>query len=115
MLVGVPESEFAEMPAPGLAPLLAVNTESGARSIPDVARWSPTEAAGRLYGTLADGRLVRSWMVAPVRGRDEELRGVLYLGHPRPHVFSAHHETQLTILASRLGASLDTAAMATGA
>jgi serine phosphatase RsbU (regulator of sigma subunit) len=108
-LVGRSSDEFADLPSPGVAPLLTVGRESGARSIPDVTRWATTEGTTRLYGTLRDGRLVRSWIVAPVRGPEEELIGVLYLGHPRPHVFTGRHEAYMTLLGSRLGAAIDAA------
>jgi serine phosphatase RsbU (regulator of sigma subunit) len=111
VLVGLRESDFADLPAPGMAPLLTVTWEGGARSIPDVTRWASSDATTRLYGSLLDGRLVRSWIVAPVRGQDGDLLGVLYLGHPRPHVFTERHETYMTLLASRLGVALDAAAL----
>jgi serine phosphatase RsbU (regulator of sigma subunit) len=66
-----------------------------------------------LYAVLDDGRLVRSWLIAPVRGRDEELRGVLYLGHPQPGTFSAHHEQAVALLGSSLGIALDAALLTT--
>jgi serine phosphatase RsbU (regulator of sigma subunit) len=111
ILVGVSASEFADLPSPGLAPLLAVSWEGGARCIPDVTRWASSDVTTGLYGTLLDGRLIRSWIVAPVRGQDEELRGVLYLGHPRPHVFTERHEAYMTLLGSRLGVALEAASL----
>jgi serine phosphatase RsbU (regulator of sigma subunit) len=111
ILTGLEPEDFAERPEPGLAPLLTAAT-ARARVIPDVARWASTDAATRLYGTLTDGRLVRSWMVVPVRGRDGGLHGVLYLGHSRPHVFTPLHETHVDILSASLGIALDAAALA---
>ena len=108
-LVGRDREDFADLPAPGVAPLLSVRWETGARSIPDVTRWATTDATTRLYGSLRDGRLVRSWIVAPVRGPEDDLVGVLYLGHPRPHVFTERHEAYMTLLGSRLGAAIDAA------
>lgn len=109
ILVGLDASAFADLPSPGMAPLLAVGWEGGARSIPDITRWASSDATTALYGTLLDGRLIRSWIVAPVRGQDEELRGVLYLGHPRAHVFTERHEVYMNLLGSRLGVALDAA------
>jgi serine phosphatase RsbU (regulator of sigma subunit) len=111
ILVGCSASEFADLPAPGMAPLLSVSWDGGARSIPDVTRWASSDATAGLYGTLVDGRLIRSWIVAPVRGQDDELRGVLYLGHPRPHVFTERHEAYMTLLGSRLGVALEAASL----
>jgi serine phosphatase RsbU (regulator of sigma subunit) len=111
-LVGLEWADFAEAPAPGLAPLLGVHSVGAARIIDDVTRWAPSDAASLLYGVLSDGRLVRSWLIAPVRGRDDELRGVLYLGHPRPHAFSSLHEQELGLLGSSLGIALDAALLA---
>ena len=106
-LVGMRWSDFTEAPDPGLAPLLAVEATDTARTIHDITRWAPSDAASLLYGVLGDGRLVRSWLIAPVRGR--ELRGVLYLGHPRPRSFGPHHEQQVALLGSSLGIALDAA------
>jgi serine phosphatase RsbU (regulator of sigma subunit) len=110
-LVGLRWAEFTEAPAPGLAPLLTMPADGQARSIDDVTRWAASDAAALLYGVLADGRLVRSWLIAPVRGRERELRGVLYLGHPRPHAFDVQHEGQLGLLGSSLGIALDAAVL----
>jgi len=106
-LVGLQWSDFAEAPAPGMAPLLAVGRGDAVRTIDDVTRWMPSAAATGLYGVLSDGRLVRSWLIVPVRGRSEELHGVLYLGHSRPRAFGPHHEQQLQVLGSTLGIALD--------
>jgi sigma-B regulation protein RsbU (phosphoserine phosphatase) len=111
ILAGLDPEDFAERPAPGIAPLLTVEP-ARSRVIPDVARWASNDAATRLYGTLTDGRLVRSWLVSPVRGRDGGLHGVLYLGHSRPHVFTSLHETHVDILSASLGLALDAADLA---
>jgi serine phosphatase RsbU (regulator of sigma subunit) len=62
-----------------------------------------------LYGVLHDGRLVRSWLLTPVRGHEHELRGVLYVGHPQPDAFDANHEQHVALLGSSLGMALNSA------
>jgi serine phosphatase RsbU (regulator of sigma subunit) len=73
----------------------------------DVAVWAKGEEAARSYGVLADGRLVRSWLAAPVRGRDDAVLGVVYLGHHRAHAFDARHERLVAGLCIQLGAALE--------
>lgn len=112
-LVGVDWRDFADAPSPGLAPMLAENGRTHTRRIDDVTRLPPTDAGSLLYAVMSDGRLVRGWLVSPVRDRHDQLRGVLYLGHPRPHAFDSHHERQVALLASSLGMALDAALLAT--
>jgi hypothetical protein len=108
-LTGLTWTDFADAPAPGMAPMLAGDGRAQTRSIDDVTRLAASDAASLLYAVLSDGRLVRSWLVSPVRGRHDELRGVLYLGHPRPQVFGPHHEQLVALLGSSLGMALDSA------
>src|SRR5207248_1656628 len=75
--------------------------------IDDVGRWAQREEAARRYGVLADGRLVRSWLATPVRGRDGAVLGVVYLGHHRSHAFDARHERLVAGLSSQLGGALE--------
>ncbi|HVW33256.1 MAG TPA: GAF domain-containing SpoIIE family protein phosphatase [Acidimicrobiia bacterium] len=108
MFVGLGRDDFAEPPAVGRAPILAGALVSGeSLRIDDVAVWAPSEEAARSYGVLADGRLVRSWMAAPVRGRDGGVLGVVYLGHHRAHAFGARHERLVAGLCAQLGAALE--------
>jgi serine phosphatase RsbU (regulator of sigma subunit) len=105
--VGLTRDDFASPPAVGRAPVLAGAVLSGqSLRIDDVAVWAQGEEAARSYGVLADGRLVRSWLAVPVRGRDDML-GVLYLGHHRAHAFEARHERLVAGLCSQLGAALE--------
>ena len=69
-------------------------------------RLARDDRLSRAYGTLADGRLVRSWIIAPVPDGDGNLAGILYLGHPRPHAFDAEAESQAAGLARHLGAAI---------
>jgi serine phosphatase RsbU (regulator of sigma subunit) len=112
-LAGLEWSDFADRPTPGLAPLFTLEPgATRARTVADVARWAPGDVTARLYGVLSDGRLIRSWIIVPVRGHGQTLRGVLYLGHHRANAFSVHHETQVTVVGSRLGLALDAAVLA---
>src|SRR5581483_8372969 len=77
--VGLERHDFAEPPAVGRAPVLAGALVTGQTlRIDDVAVWAPSEEAARSYGILSDGRLVRSWLAAPVPGRDGAILGVVY-------------------------------------
>jgi serine phosphatase RsbU (regulator of sigma subunit) len=106
--VGLTREDFAEPPAVGRAPVLAGAALSGeSLRVDDVAVWAKGEEAARSYGVLADGRLVRSWLAAPVRGRADAVLGVVYLGHHRAHAFDARHERLVAGLCSQLGGALE--------
>lgn len=107
ILTGLEWADFAERPDIANAPLLAGPRLHGqAHSVPDVAAWARDDRLSRAYGTLADGRLVRSWVIAPVPDGDVGLAGLLYLGHPRPHAFGAEAESLAAGLATHLGAAI---------
>jgi serine phosphatase RsbU (regulator of sigma subunit) len=111
-LTGVGWEDFAEPPDFAQAPLLAGPRIHGQpHLIDDVAAWARDERASA-YGTLADGRLVRSWLVAPVPVGEGDMAGVLYLGHPRPHAFSAEQVSLAAGLAEHLGVAIANAALA---
>jgi len=110
--VGLAREDFAVPPAVGRAPVLAGALLSGQTlRIDDVAVWAPSEDAARSYGVLGDGRLVRSWLATPVRGRDGAVLGVVYLGHHRAHAFDARHERLVAGLSTQLGGALDHCAL----
>ena len=111
-LVGLEWTDFSEAPAPGLAPVLGVDRRTQSRRVDDVTRLPAHDAASLLYGVLGDGRLVRSWLLTPVRGQEHELRGVLYVGHPQPDAFDSSHEQHVGLLGSSLGIALDAAELA---
>ena len=112
-LTGVGWDDFAERPDIGQAPLLAgVRLHGQGHHVDDVAVWARDERLSRAYGTLADGRLVRSWLVTPVPAGEGELAGVLYLGHPRPHAFGAEDVTLAAGLCEHLGVAMANAAVA---
>jgi sigma-B regulation protein RsbU (phosphoserine phosphatase) len=107
VLTGASWDDFAEPPDVGNAPLLAGPRLHGQpHSVADVAAWARDDRLSRAYGTLADGRLVRSWVIAPVPTGDGELAGILYVGHPRPHAFGAEAETLAAGLCTHLGAAI---------
>jgi len=106
--VGLDREDFASPPAVGRAPVLAGALLSGeSLRIDDVAVWAKGEEAARNYGVLADGRLVRSWLAAAVRGRGDAVLGVVYLGHHRAHAFDARHERLVAGLCTQLGGALE--------
>jgi serine phosphatase RsbU (regulator of sigma subunit) len=106
--IGLTREDFAEPPAVGRAPVLAGALLTGqSLRVDDVALWAHGEEAARSYGILADGRLVRSWLAAPVRGRDSAILGVVYLGHHRSHAFDARHERLVDGLSAQLGGALE--------
>jgi sigma-B regulation protein RsbU (phosphoserine phosphatase) len=107
ILTGVDWGDFAERPDVANAPLLAGPRLHGQpHSVADVAAWARDDRLSRAYGTMGDGRLVRSWVTAPVPTGDGDLAGVLYLGHPRPHVFGAEAESLAAGLCTHLGAAI---------
>jgi serine phosphatase RsbU (regulator of sigma subunit) len=111
-LVGAGWDDFAERPDIAQAPLLAGPRLHGQpHLVDDVAAWARDERLSRAYGTLADGRLVRSWLAAPVTAGDGELAGVLYLGHPRPHAFNAEDQSLVAGLSAHLAVAMTNAAV----
>ncbi|MFP5317509.1 MAG: PP2C family protein-serine/threonine phosphatase [Acidimicrobiia bacterium] len=113
LLVGMSWDDFAERPDVGQAPLLSGPRLHGqTHLVDDVAAWARDDSLSRAYGTLSDGRLVRSWLITPVSRADGEVAGVLYLGHPRPHVFSSEDQGLVAGFAQHLGSALSHAAVA---
>ncbi len=101
---------FAEPPALKSAPLLAGALWSGqAVRVDDVTTWASRDQSARAYGVFADGRLVRSWLAVPVRGRGGAMLGAIYLGHHRAHAFSARQHELVGGLCSQLGVAMENA------
>jgi serine phosphatase RsbU (regulator of sigma subunit) len=110
--VGIAREDFAQPPAVGRAPVLAGALVTGQTlRVDDVAIWAQGEEAAKSYGIFADGRLVRSWLAAPVRGRDDAVLGVVYFGHHRSHAFDARDERLVAGLCSQLGSALEHGAL----
>lgn len=112
IFVGLERDAFSTRPAIAHAPLLAgVLWRGETLRIEDVATWASREDSVRAYGVLADGRLPRSWLAAPVRGRSGAVLGAIYLGHHRAHAFSPRQEELLGGLCSQLGVAMENAAL----
>ncbi len=112
ILVGVDRTAFAEPPAFGHAPLLGgVLWPGETLRIDDVTAWAARDESARAYGVLADGRLVRSWLAAPVRGGGGALLGALYLGHHRANAFSSRQERLVGGLCVQLGVAMENAVL----
>ena len=110
--IGVAREDFAHPPAVGRAPVLAgALLRAQTLRVDDVAVWAQGEETARSYGIFADGRLVRSWLAAPVLGRDEAVIGVVYFGHHRAHAFDARDERLVAGLCSQLGGALEHCAL----
>jgi GAF domain-containing protein len=105
-----PAPAFTETPALRAAPLLAGALWSGeAVLVDDVTSWASRDHGARAYGVFADGRLVRSWLAVPVRGRGGAVLGAVYLGHHRAHAFSARQHELVGGLCSQLGVAMENA------
>jgi serine phosphatase RsbU (regulator of sigma subunit) len=111
--VGIAREDFAQPPAVGRAPVLAGALLTGQTlRVDDVSVWAQGEEAAKSYGIFADGRLVRSWLAAPVHGRtDDSVLGVVYFGHHRSHAFDARDERLVAGLCSQLGSALEHCAL----
>jgi serine phosphatase RsbU (regulator of sigma subunit) len=97
---------LAERPSVRRAPLLAgAFLADDVLCIDDASRWSPESA--RLYGSLADGRVLRSWVIAPVRGARGALFGRLLVADPNVRGFDARHERLVDALARQLAFMLE--------
>lgn len=104
------EGLLAEVPQPARAPLLGTAIARGAPvRLDDTARWAPAGAESAVYGRLTDGRPLRSWLALPVRARQGDNFGGLFLAHYRAHAFGIREEELAAALAAHLGASLDNA------
>ena len=96
---------FLVDPEPHRVPLLlAAQAADQILRVDDLTQWAPTEAAQRAYGTLADGRLPRSWLGVPVRSHGGERYGTLLLCSALVRRFSAEAEGTAAALAGCLGA-----------
>ncbi len=112
IFVGLERDTFADPPTVDHAPLLAgVLWRGETMRINDVTAWASRDASAWTYGVLADGRLLRSWLAAPVRGRSGAVLGAIYLGHHRAHAFSQRQEELLGGLCAQLGVAMENAAL----
>ncbi|HET6794711.1 MAG TPA: GAF domain-containing SpoIIE family protein phosphatase [Acidimicrobiales bacterium] len=96
---------FLVDPEPYRVPLLvAAQAADDVLRVDDLTLWAPTEASQRPYGTLADGRLPRSWLGVPVRSRRGERLGTLLLCSPLVRSFGPAAERMAGALAGCIGA-----------
>lgn len=112
LLVGLPNTAFADAPSPRRAPLLAPSINDGQRlRVDDVSQWALSEESARPYGAFSDGRLVRSYLADVLRSRDGRLMGALFLGHQQPRAFDRRTEQLLSGICDHLAVALATARM----
>lgn len=103
-----PEVAFCDVPAPASAPLLAASFRGGPPlRVDDTTRWALSEEAARPYGTLSDGRVVRSFLAAPVVARSGAVLGSLFLGHQQPRAFDKRDEALIEAMTSHLAVALE--------
>ena len=103
---------LAQGPDPQRAPLLSASLAGAPLlRVDDLSRWAPTEEAARLYGTFVDGRMVRSYLAAPVTSRSGAVLGAVFLGHHQPRAFDERDERLVGGMSALLAVALDTAGL----
>lgn len=107
---GAEHPGFSDPPVVGDAPLLAAAVQGGdVLAIDDLLRWARNDEAQHPYGVLADGGVVRSWLVLPVCEDIGGSYGAVILGHPMAHRFDHRRERLARGLAQHLAGALDRA------
>jgi signal transduction histidine kinase len=109
-LSGAPKEAFDKFPQPRATALLGptFRGESVMR-IADVLADSRYGKSAPYYG-MPHGHLpVRSYMGVAVKGRDGEVTGGLFFGHPQPDVFTEQHERLAVGIASWASVALENA------
>jgi serine phosphatase RsbU (regulator of sigma subunit) len=110
VLVGAGPSMFDDIPAPSLAPLLAASFANGPPlRVDDTTRWALSDEAARPYGSLRGGRVIRSYLGAPVVSRAGDVVGAVFLGHHQPRRFVPRDERLLQALTAHLAVALEKA------
>ncbi len=108
VLINDNDVAFDGIPTPSSAPLLAATFRGGPPlRVDDTTRWALSDAAARPYGTFADGRVVRSYLAAPVVARSGAVLGALFLGHHQPRVFDERDEALIEAMTSHLAVALE--------
>ena len=108
LVLGGPDAaSVASPPDPIAAPLLAAAVSARETLlVDDVTRFASDDATLERYGTMADGRIMRSWITAPVITRDGISLGALMAGHTDVRAFAPRDEELLAVLAEHLAAAL---------
>ncbi len=110
VLVGTAEEDFEEVPDPVRAPLLAaVFSGAAPLRLDDTTLWAPSEEAARPYGSFRGGRVVRSYIAAPIVARDGGVLGALFLGHHQRRAFDRRDEQLLFGIGAHLAVALEKA------
>lgn len=97
------EAIFRRMPLGGEGVLAPIYQEQRLVRVGDVTK--DERAIGQPRGHV----LVRSFLGAPLLGRDGQMLGGLLLGHSRPDQFTAEHEALLKGLAAQASVALENA------
>lgn len=110
VVVRAPGVTFGDVPAPGLAPLLAASFTGGPPlRVDDTTRWALSEDATRPYGSLHGGQVIRSYLAATVTARSGGILGALFLGHRQARAFDDRDERLIDALAAHLAVALEKA------
>jgi signal transduction histidine kinase len=109
-LSGAPKEAFDKFPQPRATALLGPTFRGeGVMRIADVLADSRYGKSAPYYG-MPHGHLpVRSYMGVAVKGRDGEVIGGLFFGHPQPDVFTEQHERLAVGIASWASVALENA------
>ncbi len=97
------EAIFRRMPLGGEGVLAPIYQEQRLVRVDDATK--DERAVGQPRGHV----LVRSFLGAPLLGRDGQMLGGLLLGHSRPDLFTAEHEALLRGLAAQASVALENA------
>ncbi len=111
VLVGLDSTDFDDLPAPLLAPLLAASLtgEPSILRVDDTTRWALSEEAARPYGSMRGGIVVRSYLAGAVVARSGDALGALFLGHQQARRFVDRDERILGAMAAHLAVALEKA------
>jgi signal transduction histidine kinase/CheY-like chemotaxis protein len=109
-LSGAPKEAFAKFPQPRATALFGPTFRGeGVVRIADVLT-DPRYGKSAPYYGMPHGHLpVRSYMGVAVKGRDGEVMGGLFFGHPQPGVFTEQHERLAVGIASWASVALENA------
>ncbi|WP_420992532.1 response regulator [Cupriavidus sp. 30B13] len=109
-LSGVPRAAFEQFPMPRNTAVFAPTfSGEGIVRVDDITQ-DPRFGRNAPYHGMPEGHLpVRSYLAAPVQSRTGEVLGGLFLGHPRPGVFTARAERVLVGIVAQAAVAIDNA------